>query len=62
MARKYWKTGFQEVYRSFSKDQFTKSLQRLVPEITSADLTSGGAGVRSADFLRELSSMVSDYG
>jgi (S)-2-hydroxyglutarate dehydrogenase len=60
MARKYWKTGFQEVYRSFSKDQFTKSLQRLVPEITSADLTSGGAGVR-AQAIEESGKLVDDF-
>jgi L-2-hydroxyglutarate oxidase LhgO len=60
MARKYWKTGFQEVYRSFSKDQFTKSLQRLVPEITAADLTSGGAGVR-AQAIEESGKLVDDF-
>jgi L-2-hydroxyglutarate oxidase len=47
MARKYWKTGMHEVYRSFSKAAFTKALQRLVPEICSEDLISGGAGVRA---------------
>jgi (S)-2-hydroxyglutarate dehydrogenase len=47
MARKYWKTGAHEVYRSFSKPAFTKALQRLVPEITAEDLEPGGAGVRA---------------
>ena len=47
MARKYWKTGAHEVYRSFSKAAFTKALQRLVPEIRSEDLESGGSGVRA---------------
>jgi L-2-hydroxyglutarate oxidase len=47
MARKYWKTGMHEVYRSFSKAAFTKALQRLVPEIRAEDLESGGAGVRA---------------
>jgi L-2-hydroxyglutarate oxidase len=60
MARKYWKTGMQEVYRSFSKQQFTKSLQRLVPEITSEDLTSGGAGVR-AQAIEENGKLVDDF-
>jgi L-2-hydroxyglutarate oxidase LhgO len=60
MARKYWKTGIQEVYRSFSKAQFTKSLQRLVPEITSEDLTSGGAGVR-AQAIEENGKLVDDF-
>jgi (S)-2-hydroxyglutarate dehydrogenase len=47
MARKYWKTGFHEVYRSFSKPAFTQALRRLIPEIRSEDLMTGGAGVRA---------------
>ena len=60
MARKYWKTGMQEVYRSFSKQQFTKALQRLVPEITEADLQAGGAGVR-AQAVEESGKLVDDF-
>ncbi len=47
MARKYWKTGAHEVYRSFSKKAFTQALQRLVPAIREDDLQTGGAGVRA---------------
>jgi len=47
MAAKHWKTACQEYYRSFSKGTFTKSLQRLVPEIEKHHLTGGGAGVRA---------------
>jgi L-2-hydroxyglutarate oxidase LhgO len=47
MARKYWKTGMSEVYRSLSKKKFTQALQRLVPEIREDDLQAGGAGVRA---------------
>jgi (S)-2-hydroxyglutarate dehydrogenase len=47
MARKYWKTGLQEMYRSFNKKAFTRALQKLVPEIREADLETGGAGVRA---------------
>ncbi|HEY1046079.1 MAG TPA: L-2-hydroxyglutarate oxidase [Bacteroidia bacterium] len=47
VARKYWKTGFGEFYRSFSKGAFTKALQKLLPEIKSSDLEPGGAGVRA---------------
>jgi L-2-hydroxyglutarate oxidase LhgO len=47
MARKYWKTGAEEVYRSFSKKAFTKALQRLVPAVREEDLNPGGAGVRA---------------
>lgn len=47
VARKYWKTGMGEMYRSFSKAAFTRALQKLIPEIQSADLVEGGAGVRA---------------
>ncbi len=47
IASKYWKTGFGEMYRSFSKAAFTKALQKLIPEVEEADLEPGGAGVRA---------------
>jgi len=47
VAAKYWRTGFGEMYRSFSKAAFTKALQKLIPQITEADLEPGGAGVRA---------------
>jgi L-2-hydroxyglutarate oxidase len=47
VARKYWRTGLGEMYRSFSKVAFTKALQKLIPEITERDLAPGGAGVRA---------------
>jgi len=36
-----------EIRRSLSKKEFTRSLQKLVPEIQIADLIPGGAGVRA---------------
>jgi (S)-2-hydroxyglutarate dehydrogenase len=47
VARKYWKMGLEENYRSLSKRAFTKALQRLVPAITIDDLRPGGSGVRA---------------
>lgn len=47
VAKKYWRTGFGELYRSFSKAAFTKALQKLIPEIQEKDLVDGGAGVRA---------------
>lgn len=38
---------WEEIVRSFSKARFCASLQKLVPEITEADLAPGGAGVRA---------------
>jgi (S)-2-hydroxyglutarate dehydrogenase len=60
MARKYWKTGFGELYRSFSKAAFLRTLQKLVPEIQNSDLSPGGAGVR-AMALRRDGSFVDDF-
>ncbi len=47
MARRWWRTGLYEFYRSLSKPAFVHSLQKLVPEIQSADLARGGAGIRA---------------
>lgn len=47
VARKYWKTGIKEMYRSFSKVAFVKTLQKIIPEIKTTDLVTGGAGVRA---------------
>lgn len=47
VARKYWKTGFGEMYRSFSKRAFTKALKRLIPEIEQIHLEPAESGVRA---------------
>ncbi len=47
LAAKYWRAGVYEVHRSLSKAAFVRSLRKLVPEITSADLVRGPAGVRA---------------
>jgi len=47
VALKYWKVGAYEMYRSFSKKAFVKSLQKLIPEIQEKDLIVGEAGVRA---------------
>lgn len=47
IAVKFMKTGLGEFYRSYSKRAFVKALQKLLPEITINDITTGGAGVRA---------------
>lgn len=47
VIKKFWKTGFYEMYRSVSKKEFVKSLQKLIPAITENDIISGGSGVRA---------------
>jgi len=60
VASKYWRTGFGEMYRSFSKAAFTKALQKLIPEIQESDLVEGGAGVRAQACDRE-GGLVDDF-
>lgn len=60
MARKYWRVGAFEMYRSASKAAFVRSLQKLVPAIASGDLERGGAGVR-AQAVAPDGSLVDDF-
>lgn len=60
IAKKYWKTGFYEIYRSFSKKEFVRSLQKLIPEIKENDLLKGGSGVR-AQACRSDGSLIDDF-
>ena len=60
MARKYWKTGSYEMFRSLSKKAFVKALQRLVPEIRPEDVYRAGAGVR-AQAVAPDGSLVDDF-
>ena len=60
MAAKYWRNGMAEFYRSFSKPAFVRALQRLVPEVQSADLVADGSGVR-AQALRRDGFLVDDF-
>ncbi len=47
LAWRFWRTGLSETIRSLSKSSFVKDLQRLVPEIRSADIVRAGSGVRA---------------
>jgi L-2-hydroxyglutarate oxidase LhgO len=47
VAKRYWRMGLEEQYRSLSKRAFTSALKRLVPAITIDDLKPGGSGVRA---------------
>jgi L-2-hydroxyglutarate oxidase len=60
MAAKYAKVGFEEFHRSFSKEAFVRSLQKLIPDIREDDLVPAEAGVR-AQALRPDGSLVDDF-
>jgi L-2-hydroxyglutarate oxidase len=47
MARRHWRMGFGEMWRSLSKSAFVRALQRLVPSITADNLEPAPAGIRA---------------
>jgi L-2-hydroxyglutarate oxidase len=57
---KYGQTCWDEIRRSFSRELFCRSLQRLVPEIQPDDLIPGGSGVR-AQAMSPEGSLVDDF-
>ena len=60
MARKYWKIGIGEYYRSFIKHAFVKDLQRLIPDISIKDISPSPSGVR-AQSLSPDGKLLDDY-
>lgn len=57
---RYPATCWAELRRSFSKELFCRSLQRLVPDIQPEDLAPGGAGVR-AQAMSPQGELVQDF-
>jgi L-2-hydroxyglutarate oxidase len=53
IARKYWRDGWAEMQRSYSKKHFVKALKRLIPDIGPDDLVPGRSGVRAMACDRE---------
>ena len=47
LVAKHGLVGAQEIVRSFSKQAFVRSLQKLIPEVQGDDLVSAEAGVRA---------------
>ncbi len=60
LVRRHYKEGFAEMYRSWSKKAFVKSLQRLIPAIQAGDLVPAQSGVR-AQALSPNGALVSDF-
>jgi (S)-2-hydroxyglutarate dehydrogenase len=60
LARKNGREGLHEMYRSFNKGAFVRSLQRLIPEVQPNDLVAAGSGVR-AQALRPDGTLVDDF-
>ena len=47
LARRHWRMGMGEMWRSWNKAAFVRALQRLMPEITAEHLDPAPAGVRA---------------
>lgn len=60
LAKKYWRAGAAEVARSAIKPLFVHAARRLVPELRSADLRRGSAGVR-AQAIKPDGTLVDDF-
>ncbi len=60
LARRYWREGAAEMWRSMSKAAFVRSLQQLIPAITADDLQPAAAGIR-AQALKADGSLVDDF-
>lgn len=60
MARRHWRYGLDEWHRSLSKSAFVHALQRLLPEISEADLVPGESGVR-AQALKPDGALLDDF-
>src|SRR3954462_4258501 len=60
LCTRYWRIGFNEMHRSFSKRAFVRALQRLVPGAESKHLDWAPAGVR-AQTVSPQGQMVDDF-
>jgi L-2-hydroxyglutarate oxidase len=60
LARRFARTGAEEVLRSLSRRRFAASLARLVPAVREDDLVRASAGVR-AQAMRADGSLVDDF-
>ncbi len=60
LAGRHYRDALREVHRSFSKPEFVRSLQRLIPEVGEDDLVPGAAGVRAQALLPD-GGLVDDF-
>jgi (S)-2-hydroxyglutarate dehydrogenase len=60
LGAKNWREGAMEMWRSWNRAAFLKSLQHLIPELTDADIVPTHAGVR-AQALKPDGGMVDDF-
>lgn len=60
LLRRYWRTGWAELRRSFSPQSFASALARLVPAIRREDIEPAGCGIRAQAVARD-GKLVDDF-
>lgn len=60
LASRFWRTGFDEIYRDFSKAAFLAALRVYMPRLRSEDMEPGPSGVR-AQALNIHGELVDDF-
>jgi L-2-hydroxyglutarate oxidase len=60
LSAHYWRTGMEELWRSWNKRAFVNALQRLVPDVGVHDVRLAGAGVR-AQALSRTGRLLDDF-
>ncbi|MBD2774443.1 L-2-hydroxyglutarate oxidase [Iningainema tapete] len=60
LAAKHADEGIKEIIRSFSKAAFTRSLQKLIPEVQASDIVPTHAGVRAQALMND-GKLVDDF-
>ncbi|WP_406284055.1 L-2-hydroxyglutarate oxidase [Embleya sp. NBC_00896] len=60
VARRHWRYGAGEMLRSVAKPAMVRAVQRMLPEVTAADLVRAPAGVR-AQAVRPNGDLVDDF-
>ena len=60
LARKHWRYGLGEMYRSLSKHAMLRQIQRILPDVRAGHLAPAGAGVR-AQAVRPDGALVDDF-
>jgi L-2-hydroxyglutarate oxidase len=60
LAKKHWRMGLDEYYRSFSKKAFVRGLQKMIPAIRSHHLEPAPSGVR-ATALDPQGNIITDF-
>lgn len=60
LVARHWRTGIHEIRQTLSKSYYTRTLQRLVPDVTEDDLIAAPSGVR-AQAIDHRGNLVDDF-